>query len=81
MEKLDRLQLFNTSLNKIVKEANEYGIAIFEASPDKFVQFSYDSKDDELICDIPLAELSSQEEHKLLLLKEFSKDYPKHMIC
>ena len=74
MEKQERHQLFNTSIERVVKDAKESGVVIFDAGSDKFVQFFYDSEDNNLICDIPIDELSAQEEKKLLLLKEFSKD-------
>jgi hypothetical protein len=73
MEKKERRQLFKTSIEKIVEEAKESGIVIFEAGSDKFVQFCYDPEESSPVCDIPITELSAQEEEKLLLLKEFPK--------
>jgi len=74
MEKQKRFELFKKNIEKVVEEAKESGFVIFDAGSDKFVQFTFDPEDNTLICDIPIAELSAQEEEKLLLLKEFSKD-------
>jgi len=71
MKKYERLEIFKANLIKIV-EREKGGFVVFEASPEKFVQFGGD-KEFGLVCDIPLAELSKEEEKRLLTLKEFSK--------
>jgi len=71
MNRKERLTIFNTNLREIVKERREGSFAIFNASHDKFVQFAGD-KEMGLVCDIPLTELSEDEERRLLALEEFA---------
>lgn len=71
MKKEERLEIFRKNLVKLV-EGEEGGFVVFDASPEKFVQFA-GSKELGLVCDIPSAELSKEERKRLLSLKEFSE--------
>jgi len=71
MKKEERLEIFKINLSKIV-EGNEGSFVIFNVRSEKFVQFA-GSKEMGLVCDIPLAELSKEEEKRLLSIKDFSE--------
>jgi len=74
MDKKERLRIFGTNIAKLLK-ANEGSFVIFEEKVyHKYVQFA-GSKEASgwFIIDIPLIELSKDEEKRLLSLNEFSK--------
>lgn len=73
MLKNDRLKLFSSSLEKLVKQGKEGSILVFSTT-EKFVQFAYDPDEDWLICDMPIAELTLEERKRLENLKEFEKN-------
>ena len=63
MKRNERTNQIKTALNRLVEEGTEGSFLIFEnPKTEKFVQFAFV---DGLICDIPLAELSREEENKI----------------
>ena len=55
-----------------MKEGNEGSFVVFDATAEKFVQFACSKEEELLICDIPLQELSKDEEKRLIEIEEFS---------
>ena len=72
MKKKERLKIFKDNLRKLVKEGNEGSFVVFDATAEKFVQFAGSKEEELLICDIPLQELSKDEEKRLIEIEEFS---------
>jgi len=71
MEKEERLKIFKINLSKLIEEGGEGSFVIFSVG-EKFIQFAGDEEIG-LVCDIPRAELSKEEEERLRALEEFSK--------
>jgi len=72
MKREERLEIFRCNLSKLVEEGDEGSFVIFDVATGKFVQF-VGSKEEGgwMICDIPLQELSKDEEKRLLAIEEF----------
>ena len=71
MNKEQRSKVFKTNLRKLANEKGNGSFVIFEAEHEKFVQFA-GGKEMGLLCDMPLAELSKDEQERLLILNEFA---------
>ena len=77
LHKNERLKIFRKNLIKLATQGKEdrFCFVIFEVMSEKFVQFA-DIKDKDarfLTCDIPLQELSEEEEKRLQCLELFEK--------
>lgn len=70
MKKEERLRIFHTNLSKLIEKGEEGSFVVFNAG-ERVIQFAGDKKTG-LVCDIPLAELSKEEEERLQALDEFS---------
>jgi len=77
MKRKERLEIFKRNLSKIVEEGNEGSFVIFDTIAEKFVQFAGSKEEGGwLHCDIPLQELSKEEEKRLRDPQIFDKNPP-----